>query len=412
MAEFKPVLLSLQSSFTPSLALEVCSRQPQIVLAELMHLVQILPHGLTLHRIIVQADGRTHDVVIGPELPKDHVSQKYTNSIVGRYSNRIPVGTHILERHGIKSEFVAQANGDEAELSHLSSPTTDHAIFRLISPDGNQGFPGKLILEALVAIIGPGKQERKYRTTTDIPQAVGPEYDLGSIVLTYRAKLDEEKKSDRIAELGPDALPTGAFLLAKDHPSHAHSAKRIGDLFPEKGYDDFYLLQNPGSSQFPTRLPLSSFNSKLDLIKDIIQPSNDEQGKPTRGNRPEPVVELSSEKSGIKLVFDTNRTSQPSILQPRTRITFETERGVMFYSNTFGNPASGARKKIHGGSGISGHGDSYGSATAVFLEFHEPLAAFLDPKNKNGDDTLITNDELYHNYVRCDVRFKEVDVAE
>jgi hypothetical protein len=63
-------------------------------------------------------------------------------------------------------------------------------------------------------------------------------------------------------------------------------------------------------------------------------------------------------------------------------------------------------------------------AGAAFLEFHEvcffacsfpsahltiyqSLAAFLDPANKDKEDTLVTSDEIYHNYVRCDVRFKE-----
>ena len=32
----------------------------------------------------------------------------------------------------------------------------------------------------------------------------------------------------------------------------------------------------------------------------------------------------------------------------------------MFYSNAMGNAAKGARKKAHGGSGISGNGDAYG----------------------------------------------------
>jgi hypothetical protein len=49
--------------------------------------------------------------VIGPESPQDHVTQKYTNTIVGRYANRIPVGTHTLERNGITSNFTAVANG-------------------------------------------------------------------------------------------------------------------------------------------------------------------------------------------------------------------------------------------------------------------------------------------------------------
>lgn len=78
-----------------------------------------------------------------------------------------------------------------AELDHLSpsSSTSAHAVFRLISPDGDQGYPGKLVIEALVALVGPGEQERKYKVAGDHSET--PEYDLGSIVLVYRAKLDE-----------------------------------------------------------------------------------------------------------------------------------------------------------------------------------------------------------------------------
>ncbi|KAG5652985.1 hypothetical protein H0H81_002810 [Sphagnurus paluster] len=370
MSEYQPVLLTLPS-LTPSLALE------------------ILPHGLTLHRIIVQADGRTHDIVIGPESPKDHSTQKYTNSIIGRYTNRIPVGNYVLERNGVKCNFNALANENprvslhggptgfdtaswtlltpenpatlfsEAELAHLSSPTAAHVIFRLVSPDGDQGYPGKLIVEALVVLIGPGEQERKYRLPDEAPRAASPEYDLGSIVLIYRAKLDEEGKQ----------------VVTPVNLTQAH---------------DYYMFRSSEAQQIPTRIPLSSFDSKLDLIKDVLQPCNDAEGNPNRGNRPEPVVEISSDKSGIKLLFDTNQS------------------GVMFYANGLANPSSGARKKIHGGSGISGHGDSYTPGTAAFLEFHDPLAAFLDSKNRDGNDTLITTAELYHNYVRCDVRFKEV----
>ena len=39
----------------------------------------------------------------------------------------------------------------------------------------------------------------------------------------------------------------------------------------------------------------------------------------------------------------------------------------MLYTDYLASPDKGARKKIHGGSGISGHGDSYGSES-VFLQ--------------------------------------------
>jgi hypothetical protein len=48
---------------------------------------------------------------------------------------------------------------------------------------------------------------------------------------------------------------------------------------------------------------------------------------------------------------------------------------------------------------------------AAFLEFHEPLAAFL-PENastiRNGFDTLIGPGEIYNNWVRADVLCKSI----
>ncbi|CAK5273378.1 unnamed protein product [Mycena citricolor] len=435
MSDFEPVLLALPS-LTPALALEV------------------VPYGLTIHRLFVQADGRTHDIVIGPEDPAGHVTQKYTNTIIGRYSNRLPIGTHKIERHGISAETTALLNEgarvslhggpvgfdsvgwtlltpenpptlfSAKELAHIptgSSPSS-YAVFRLVSPNGDQGFPGKLVTEALVAVVEPGEQERHYRKPGDTSE--NEEYDLGSVVLVYRAKLDVEggakavtpvnltqhwgfnleasqrgtdsttvkghildMKADNIVKRDPDSLPIG--LIPTANTPHAHITKAIGDQYPDPGYDDYYFFSP--FERAPTRVPLSSF-SEVDLIGDLLRPSNGPRAQ--RGTRSIPVTELSSTKTGLKLVFDTN--------QP----------GAMFYTNIGANPSSGARKKIHGGSGVKDAGDSYEPGTAAFLEFHEPLAAFLDPANKDKEDTLLTSDELYHNYVRCDVKFKEPKKAQ
>lgn len=49
------------------------------------------------------------------------------------------------------------------------------------------------------------------------------------------------------------------------------------------------------------------------------------------------------------------------------------------------------------------------SAAAAFLEFHEPLAAFLFPQLQRGkDDTLLTSEEVYHNFVKVDVAVRHV----
>ncbi|KAJ7592543.1 galactose mutarotase-like domain-containing protein [Mycena floridula] len=412
MAELTPVLLTLPS-LTPALALE------------------ILPHGLTFHRFFIQADGRTHDVLVGPEPPEGHLTKKYTNTIIGRYANRIPVGTHQLERNGVKGEFTAQANENprvslhggpvgfdfvnwklldennppilfsSKELAHLpeSTTATSHAIFRLVSPDGDQGYPGELTAEVLVALVEPAPQERQTG-----------EANLGSLIYVYRAKVDKGVtpvnitqhwgfnldaslregidvgehsltiKADKVVKLDKDSLHSGEYLTAAEAPHHAHSAKKISKGYPEKGYDDFYVFEQRPVLQ-TTRVPLSTLPD-LDLIGDLLAPS-------TKGNTSDPLVELISEKSGLSLSFDSNQS------------------GVMFYSNTLADPTTGSRKKIHGGSGTADAGDGYTPGSGAFLEFHGILAAFLDPDNKDKEDTLLTSDELYHNYVRCDVKLKE-----
>ncbi|KAF5347395.1 hypothetical protein D9758_011255 [Tetrapyrgos nigripes] len=499
ITEFEPVLLALPS-LSPALAVEVnafaSSDYPLVFKLPLLvesityyklDILKVLPYGLTFHRIIVQADGRTHDIVIGPEDPTGHVTQKYTNTIIGRYANRIPVGKHSLERNGYKAEFEAMANGglflpktsfvfwfsrntethhgaltenprvslhggpqgfntrtfslidisisssapptlfSKAELARLTASSSNaeypssFALFRHTSPSGDQGYPGTLLVEALIALIPPAHRPMTYLKPGESVEESKTESALGSIVYVYRAKLLDGEvtavnltnhwgfnldaslnkesteladvkghtllmKADRIVARDADSLNTGNFISTSSAAEHNHNGKKIGEGYPEAGYDDYYVFQ-PQTVNIPKRVSISSLSSSdFDLVKDLLTPAIPNQA--AQGARSPTVVELASTKSGLKLSFDTNQS------------------GAMFYSNGLSNANSGARKKIHGGSGIKDHGDAYTPGTAAFLEFHDILSAFLDPSNKDKEDTLLTRDELYNNYVRCDVVYR------
>ncbi|KAI0073160.1 galactose mutarotase-like protein [Panus rudis PR-1116 ss-1] len=441
---FTPVLLALPS-LTPSLALE------------------ILPHGLTIHRFYVQADGRTHDLVIGPEDPKDHLNQKYTNTIVGRYANRLPVQPFTISRNSLTSSFTPRPNESPSVSLHGGPTGFDSAffepvldlssvqlfteeekntviaeklnngsgiVFRRVSEDGEAGYPGKLLVEVYVSLVEPrGNQVDR------------PELKLGSVVIVYRAKLLEPGKvtpinltqhwgfnldaslhddistssttasdpltikdhkltiqSSHILALDSHGLSKGELLNVKG-TEHAHGEKeagRIGERFPGSGYDHFYLFDRQTPSQ-PTRIPESELTPSTNLLKDVVGSGDDlssESGKSAESGKGGAVVELESAKSGLRLSFDTNQS------------------GVQFYTNNLTDPSKGARKKIHGGSGVSGAGDGYGKGTAAFLEFHEPLAAWLHPSStKNENDTLLASGEVYNNWVRADVWFRNGGVG-
>ena len=70
----------------------------------------------------------------------------------------------------------------KAELITLATQIpgeSSSSIWRLISEDGDQGFPGRLTVEVLVALKEGGSRK-----------AEGDELALGSIIIVYRAKVE------------------------------------------------------------------------------------------------------------------------------------------------------------------------------------------------------------------------------
>ncbi|KAF9647296.1 galactose mutarotase-like protein [Thelephora ganbajun] len=418
--ETTPILLALPS-LTPSLALEV------------------LPYGLTIHRFFVQADGRTHDLVIGPESPHTHKHIKYTNTIIGRYANRLPVKelsvsssrspeiqasftplpneTPNVSLHGGQVGFdekfweptpVPPGPGEAElfsgkELSTIESGVATAALFKYISEDGEQGYPGKLRVEVLVGLLQP-----------DPLRASDPgEFNLGSVLIVYRAKLLEEGKvtpinltqhtgynldasvdqkvmpihdhtltikGNKTVELHPDMVATGQ-LTSHDSssPYHFLNHTRIGSRYPEGGYDNFFVFDQTGEQIVKIFKETELLDA--DLVHEII--------KPVPGKPAEPKVVLQGSQSGVKLSFATNQS------------------GVQYYSNSLSD-GSGFKKKIHGGDGRDEKkpGGGYDKGCATFLEFHEPYPSFLYPGlSPSGYDTLLTSGEIYNNYLRIDVGY-------
>lgn len=114
--------------------------------------------------------------------------------------------------------------------------------------------------------------------------------------------------------------------------------------------DDYYRFVDSVVYPLPTRILLSEFQSfnALDRVLD------------SGSLNTLPCAQISSKKSGTKLEFFTNRMC---IYRSRTQAYGYgpmTERGVMFYSHYLASSTEGARKLIHGGSGVSGCGNSYG----------------------------------------------------
>jgi len=428
MADTTPILLALPS-LTPSLALEV------------------MPYGLTVHRLFVQADGKTHDLVIGPEHHVLHRQIKYVNTIIGRYTNRLPVKEHSVasvRSPGTKSSFTPVPNESPAvslhggpngfdekewepiqpvpgsgeislfsqkELTTIASEIPTAVVFKAVSEDGEQGFPGKLLVEVLVGLIQPKSPVG----------ASKDEWNLGSLLFVYRAKLIDTKKTvtpinltqhwgfnldasldelsgprlindhkltikgSKTLALHPDGLATGELKHHDDSSSHSFASHTvIGSKYPESGYDEFFVFDRT-EEPVPKFFEESSLDD-ADWIRNIL---DDESGQ-----KNEEKVVLEGGKSGIKLSFFSNQS------------------GVQFYSNSL-SKGFGSKKRIHGGDGSESlkEGGGYEKGAAAFLEFHEPYPAFLHPEvSPSGNDTLLNSGEVYNNFVKVNVGYKSVSL--
>lgn len=394
---------------------------------------------MTIHRFFVQVDGQTHDLVIGPESPQSHKDTKYTNTIIGRYTNRLfakeqsisssrapeikspftplPNETPTIALHGGPVGFdekfwepipVPPSPGEvelfgDAELRTIESEVASATVFKYISEDGEQGYPGKLRIEVLIGLLQPESPR---------PSASG-EFNLGSVLFIYRARLLEAGKvtpinltqhtgyhldasvdqkaipihdhkltikGSKTLELGPDMIPTGQLTSHNsDSPYYFQQHTSIGSKYPEKGYDDFFVF-DPTGDQIAKTFKETELPS-TDLVRQVI--------RSVPGKSAGPRVVLEGPQSGIRLSFGTNQS------------------GVQFYSNPLPD-GSGSRKKIHGGDGCDENipGGGYDKGCAAFLEFHEPYPSFLYPAlSPSGYDTLLVSGEIYNNYLKIDVGY-------
>ncbi|KZT53530.1 galactose mutarotase-like protein [Calocera cornea HHB12733] len=406
----RPVTLMLPNMAVPSLA------------------VELLPFGLHITQILLNADGRSNDVLIGPLDNRTHRDKRgFLNPVVGRYCNRLPVGSFQVEKDGEKGEVKTIAtesptvslhggpsgfdqriwtrlppssslNFSPRERARLAALDPDSlAIFSLTSPAGDQGFPGTLYTEVLFACL----------TFPRHPIRPSGEIDLGQLAIVYRSRLAPGQeplatpvnltqhwgfnlsasggaqsvnahtltiRSAGTIDLTPVFLATGHITpTAKGGPYDHTTGKEIGTNTPQGGYDEFYVFDKPQAEGQPIHLPLTAWQEG-DLLGEIFAESA----------REKPVT-LYSNESGIAAEFQTN--------QP----------GVQLYTGE-GLDGSGTKKRIHGG---APGGPGYNKRAAAFLEFHEPHAAWLHPWGAKPDaSTVLSSKEMYHNFTKVIFTYK------
>jgi len=127
--------------------------------------------------------GRNADVVLGYDKLEDYTHGTTYGAVIGRFANRIGAAQFTLEGKTYHLKANAGPNnihgGPVGFSTHVYSATpldgpSPALILHMVSPDGDQGFPGNLDFTVTYTLKADNTLKIEYRATTDKPTVLNP----------------------------------------------------------------------------------------------------------------------------------------------------------------------------------------------------------------------------------------------
>ena len=233
--------------------------------------VKVLDFGALISAIQVpDRDGTFADVVLGFERLEPYLANSaFLGAVIGRYGNRIAEGRFSLDGKDYQLAVNNAPNhlhgGNQGfhQVMWRAEPfTTDDAVgvtFTRSSPDGEDGYPGKLDVTLTYELDNDNALHLRYHAVTDQATPINltnhSYFNLagqGSI-LGHEVTID----ADRYLPVDAGSIPTGELADVTGTPFDLRQSTVIGDsitlqheqLRIGRGYDhNFVLNQQPGQA--------------------------------------------------------------------------------------------------------------------------------------------------------------------
>ncbi|CAL9412242.1 Aldose 1-epimerase [Streptomyces sp. enrichment culture] len=213
--------------------------------------VRVLSYGGIVQSAEVPGrDGRRADVVLGFADLDGYLThpEPYLGALVGRYANRIAGGrftlegrTHTLARNNGPNCLHGGAHGFDKRVWDVSP--VDHGVrLSRVSPDGEEGFPGRLEVSATYTLDASGALRIAYEAVTDAPTVVNltnhSYFDLGGTGGTGGTDGHELRlAASRYTPVDADLIPAGAPRDVTGTRFDFRRARPAG-----RGYDHNFVL--------------------------------------------------------------------------------------------------------------------------------------------------------------------------
>lgn len=232
-------------------------------------LVRIMDWGATILDVIVTlpSSGQQRNLVLGT-LPDNYSNQLiYFGATIGRFANRIQNGQFKIDGTSYqitipswsKHALHGGINGFDKKRFTLVNKTKDSITLALVSPDGDQGFPGEVTLTVCYTLTDNNELQINYQATST---ALTPINITNHSYWNLDGYTDEPEKctirnhklkinTDTYLPLDNEGIPLGTFAKVDNSIMDFRNAKPLTEvtkvpkeLKTTKGLDHPYVFRN------------------------------------------------------------------------------------------------------------------------------------------------------------------------
>ncbi len=239
--------------------------------------MQVTNYGAKIVTLFVpDRDGNMADIVFGYESIQEYLDgNRSFGAIVGRYANRIDSGTFTLD--GTRYQLPLNDGGKNTlhggdtgfsdvvwEAEKINTEEGEAVKLTLLSPDGDQGFPGNLTTEVIYTLTDEDELIVDYKAVTDKPTVVNLSQHSYFNLAGHAAGsiLDHELtiNADYFTLVDENLIPTGELRTVEGTPLDFREPHKIGERIEDEyeqliignGYDHNFVLnkETPGELSF------------------------------------------------------------------------------------------------------------------------------------------------------------------
>ncbi|QHY95334.1 Aldose 1-epimerase precursor [Streptomyces sp. S4.7] len=219
--------------------------------------VKVLTYGGILQSVEVpDREGASANVVLGFDDVEGYVGcpSPYFGALIGRYANRIAGGsftldgrTYRLPRNNGPNCLHGGERGFDKRVWDAEPAADGHGVrLSLESPDGEEGFPGRVEVSATYALDAAGALRIGYRAVTDAPTVLNPTnhsyWNLGGAGGGSAAGHVLRIAAGHITPLDGDSVPAGPPAPVDGTRFDFREPRKVGS-----GYDHNFVLDQGGS---------------------------------------------------------------------------------------------------------------------------------------------------------------------